>query len=161
MDSLFHRLVPVKSTTIIFLRNLWKPFGISLSNNFISFQYSLYLWNSLSFWRIKKNHKEMGVLDHLPDFFDCSGGGSKHKKRKSLQVILPQLFTLTLLFLYTQAKERNFFSIEQAASMSSWNIVGFTVRTRKKLARCLIYCLSGSFLGWSDLSDGFRLNFCH
>jgi hypothetical protein len=61
----------------------------------------------------------MGVLDHLPDFFDCSGGGSKHKKRKSLQVTLPQLLILTLLFLYTQAKERNFFSIEQAASMSS------------------------------------------
>ncbi|KAJ6906402.1 hypothetical protein NC652_023981 [Populus alba x Populus x berolinensis] len=28
----------------------------------------------------------MGALDHLPDFFDCSGGGSKHKKRKNLQV---------------------------------------------------------------------------
>ena len=61
----------------------------------------------------------MGALDHLPDFFDCSGGGSKHKKRKNLQVILPQLFALTLLFLRTQAKEINFLSIEQAASMSS------------------------------------------
>ena len=156
-----HRLVPVKSITIIFMWSTWKPLGISLSNNSLSFQYSLYLWYSLSFWRIKKNHKEMGALDHLPDFFDCSGGGSKHKKRKNLQVILPQLFALTLLFLRTQAKEINFLSIEQAASMSSWNIVGFVVRTRKKLARCLVYCISGSFHGWSDLSYGSVLNFCH
>ncbi|XP_022136102.1 heavy metal-associated isoprenylated plant protein 26-like [Momordica charantia] len=29
----------------------------------------------------------MGVLDHLSDYFDCSSGHSKHKKRKQLQTV--------------------------------------------------------------------------
>ncbi|XP_041010179.1 heavy metal-associated isoprenylated plant protein 26-like [Juglans microcarpa x Juglans regia] len=29
----------------------------------------------------------MGVLDHFPDLFDCSNGGSKLKKRKQLQTV--------------------------------------------------------------------------
>ncbi|KAJ6310863.1 hypothetical protein OIU76_015559 [Salix suchowensis] len=29
----------------------------------------------------------MGALDHLSDLFDCSGGRSKHKKRKTLQTV--------------------------------------------------------------------------
>jgi hypothetical protein len=28
----------------------------------------------------------MGALDHISDLFDCSGGSSKHKHRKQLQV---------------------------------------------------------------------------
>ena len=30
----------------------------------------------------------MGALDHFSDLFDCSGGSSKYKKRKQLQVII-------------------------------------------------------------------------
>lgn len=33
----------------------------------------------------------MGVLDHLSEYFDCSSHGSKHKKRKQLQVKLLSL----------------------------------------------------------------------
>ncbi|KAG5239122.1 heavy metal-associated isoprenylated plant protein [Salix suchowensis] len=29
----------------------------------------------------------MGALDHLSDLFDCSGGRSRHKKRKTLQTV--------------------------------------------------------------------------
>ncbi|KAK4284858.1 hypothetical protein QN277_001636 [Acacia crassicarpa] len=29
----------------------------------------------------------MGALDHISELFDCSGGGSHHKKRKQLQTV--------------------------------------------------------------------------
>ncbi|XP_034927468.1 heavy metal-associated isoprenylated plant protein 26 [Populus alba] len=41
----------------------------------------------LSFSRIKKSYKEMGVLDHMSGIFDCSRGSSRHRKYRQLQTV--------------------------------------------------------------------------